>query len=111
VEKLEQVFKKCPLVEELWVYGNSLESTLVAVVVPAHKHLVDWAQQAGVQGGWWGWRRGGGGGRAWMAGQRRRPKRAAAACRSANRAHQPPRTMMAAAIRRGGGRGQAHCCR
>jgi hypothetical protein len=57
VEKLEQVFKKCALVEELWVYGNSLESLLVAVVVPKRKLLLEWAAGRGVTGGW----RGGGG--------------------------------------------------
>ncbi len=52
VEKLEQVFKRCNLLEELWVYGNSLESLLVAVVVPARKHLMEWAEAQGVKGGW-----------------------------------------------------------
>lgn len=54
VEKLEQVFKKCALVEELWVYGNSLESLLVAVVVPKSKQLLEWAAGSGVSGGWRG---------------------------------------------------------
>ena len=34
VEKIEAVYKKNPLVEQVWVYGNSYESALVAVVVP-----------------------------------------------------------------------------
>lgn len=34
VEKLEEVYKKTSLVEQIWVYGNSFESCLVAVVVP-----------------------------------------------------------------------------
>lgn len=33
-EKIEAAYKKSRLVEQIWVYGNSLESTLVAVVVP-----------------------------------------------------------------------------
>lgn len=33
-EKIEAAYKKNSLVEQIWVYGNSLESTLVAVVVP-----------------------------------------------------------------------------
>lgn len=33
-EKIEAAYKKSSLVEQIWVYGNSLESTLVAVVVP-----------------------------------------------------------------------------
>uniref|UniRef100_A0A7S0UJY6 Long-chain-fatty-acid--CoA ligase n=1 Tax=Polytomella parva TaxID=51329 RepID=A0A7S0UJY6_9CHLO len=34
VEKLESTYAKCGLVEQIWVYGNSFESCLVAVVVP-----------------------------------------------------------------------------
>lgn len=34
-EKIEASYKKNMLVEQIWVYGNSLESTLVAIVVPA----------------------------------------------------------------------------
>ena len=26
MEKVEAVYKKCPLVEQIWVYGNSFES-------------------------------------------------------------------------------------
>jgi long-chain acyl-CoA synthetase len=39
VEKLEAVYKGSPVVEQVWVYGNSFESTLVAVVVPMQKEL------------------------------------------------------------------------
>ena len=35
VEKVEAVFKKNSNLEQIWVYGNSYESALVAVVVPA----------------------------------------------------------------------------
>ena len=34
-EKIEAAYKKNTLVEQIWVYGNSFESTLVAIVVPA----------------------------------------------------------------------------
>ena len=34
MEKVEEVYKKNALVEQLFVYGNSMESTLVAVLVP-----------------------------------------------------------------------------
>ena len=50
VEKVEAVYKKCPLVEQIWVYGNSFESTLVAVVVPNEDALKSWAAQSGVKG-------------------------------------------------------------
>ena len=50
MEKVEAVYKKCPLVEQIWVYGNSFESTLVAVVVPNEDALKSWAAQSGVNG-------------------------------------------------------------
>lgn len=50
VEKIEAVYKKNPLVEQIWVYGNSFENTLVAVVVPAESALTSWAADAGISG-------------------------------------------------------------
>lgn len=50
VEKVESVLKTCPLVEQIWVYGNSFESCLVAVVVPQKKALMAWAAKHGLQG-------------------------------------------------------------
>ena len=38
-EKIEAAYKKNSMVEQIWVYGNSLESTLVAIVVPVGKHI------------------------------------------------------------------------
>ncbi len=40
----------CEAVEQIWVYGNSYESTLVAVVVPDKKELMGWAKENGVDG-------------------------------------------------------------
>ena len=34
VERLEATYKKCGLVDQVWVYGNSFKNNLVAVVVP-----------------------------------------------------------------------------
>jgi long-chain acyl-CoA synthetase len=34
VERLENVYKGSPSVEQIFIYGNSYESCLVAVVVP-----------------------------------------------------------------------------
>jgi len=48
IEKIEAVYKKNPLVEQVWVYGNSLESALVAVVVPVKAALVAALAGAGV---------------------------------------------------------------
>lgn len=50
VEKVESVLKSSPLVDQVWVYGNSFESCLVAVVVPNEKALIAWAKGAGVAG-------------------------------------------------------------
>ncbi len=38
------------MVDQIWVYGNSYESTLVAIVVPDKKVLLAWAKEAGVPG-------------------------------------------------------------
>ena len=38
------------MVDQIWVYGNSYESTLVAIVVPEKKTLLAWAKEAGVSG-------------------------------------------------------------
>jgi long-chain acyl-CoA synthetase len=50
VEKIENVLKSCPLVEQVWVYGNSFESCLVAVAVPAEKPIMAWAAGRGIRG-------------------------------------------------------------
>jgi long-chain acyl-CoA synthetase len=50
VEQIENVLKRSPLVEQLWVYGNSFESSLVAVVVPNEKVLQSWAIKQGLKG-------------------------------------------------------------
>ena len=33
-ERLESVYVQCPQVDQIFVYGNSIQATLVAVVVP-----------------------------------------------------------------------------
>lgn len=43
VESLESTYSRCPLITSIWVYGNSFESFLVAVVVPERIALEDWA--------------------------------------------------------------------
>ncbi|KAK3195595.1 hypothetical protein Dsin_026905 [Dipteronia sinensis] len=43
VESIENKYLQCPLITSIWVYGNSFESFLVAIVVPDRKALEDWA--------------------------------------------------------------------
>jgi long-chain acyl-CoA synthetase len=49
VEKLESVYKKNLVSEQVWVYGNSFKSSLIAVVVPSAK-LKKWAAANGIEG-------------------------------------------------------------
>ena len=42
-EKIENVYARSPLVAQAFVYGNSLRSQLVAVLVPAPDTLLPWA--------------------------------------------------------------------
>ncbi|KDD76920.1 AMP-binding enzyme [Helicosporidium sp. ATCC 50920] len=46
VEKVENVYKGTPGVEQVWVYGNSFESCLVAVVVPTKERFDAFAAAA-----------------------------------------------------------------
>ncbi|CAA2954314.1 long chain acyl- synthetase 2 [Olea europaea subsp. europaea] len=50
VESIESTYSRCSLVTSIWVYGNSFESFLVAVVVPERKALEDWAANNEVKG-------------------------------------------------------------
>ncbi|GFP85440.1 long chain acyl-coa synthetase 2 [Phtheirospermum japonicum] len=43
VESIESVYSQSPLAASVWVYGDSFESFLVAVVVPEKKALENWA--------------------------------------------------------------------
>ncbi|GJN25360.1 hypothetical protein PR202_gb13179 [Eleusine coracana subsp. coracana] len=43
VEVLESAYMQSPHVASVWVYGNSLEAFLVAVVVPERQTLEEWA--------------------------------------------------------------------
>jgi long-chain acyl-CoA synthetase len=42
--------ERSPLVEQIFVYGNSLESVLVAAVVPKKRALIEWAKASGIGG-------------------------------------------------------------
>ncbi|KAL5788496.1 hypothetical protein ACOSP7_005445 [Xanthoceras sorbifolium] len=43
VESIENKYLRCPVITSIWVYGNSFESFLVAIVIPDRKALEDWA--------------------------------------------------------------------
>ncbi|KAH7299664.1 hypothetical protein KP509_24G023000 [Ceratopteris richardii] len=50
VEHLEMVYGMSLYVDAVWVYGNSFESFLVAVVVPNEQSLQGWAAANGLKG-------------------------------------------------------------
>ncbi|GJY44995.1 long chain acyl-CoA synthetase 4-like protein [Tanacetum coccineum] len=45
VENLENIYVLVPAVDEVWVYGNSFESCLVAVVNPNKRSIESWAHE------------------------------------------------------------------
>ncbi|XP_044477722.1 long chain acyl-CoA synthetase 4-like [Mangifera indica] len=50
VENLENIYSLVPGIDSLWVYGNSFESFLVAIVNPNKVALEQWAAENGVAG-------------------------------------------------------------
>lgn len=52
LEYLEKVYGITPIVEDIWVYGDSFKSSLIAVVVPNREHAEKWAQQNGFKVTW-----------------------------------------------------------
>ncbi|CAN6340499.1 unnamed protein product [Urochloa humidicola] len=50
VEYLEKVYGFPPLVEDIWVYGDSFRSNLVAVVNPHEENTMKWAESNGYKG-------------------------------------------------------------
>ncbi|XP_071922604.1 long chain acyl-CoA synthetase 1-like [Coffea arabica] len=49
VEYLEKVYCVSPTIEDIWVYGDSFKSMLIAVVVPHEENTVKWARHKGYQ--------------------------------------------------------------
>ena len=47
-EKIENVYQRSPLVAQAFVYGDSLQPNLVAVVVPDPETLLPWAASRGL---------------------------------------------------------------
>ncbi|XP_024534363.1 long chain acyl-CoA synthetase 4 [Selaginella moellendorffii] len=50
VENLENIYGQCPTFDSIWIYGNSFESFLVAVVIPNEAALDAWAKENDVKG-------------------------------------------------------------
>jgi long-chain acyl-CoA synthetase len=50
-EKIENVLARSPFVLQSFVYGNSLRSQLVAVIVPDPEYLLPWAADRGMKAG------------------------------------------------------------
>ncbi|XP_042442444.1 long chain acyl-CoA synthetase 4-like [Zingiber officinale] len=50
VENLENIYGLVPDIDSIWIYGNSFESTLVAIVNPNMQALEHWAQTNGISG-------------------------------------------------------------
>ena len=47
-EKIETVLMRCPLVAQIFVYGDSLQAYLVGVVVPDADEVASWAKKEGL---------------------------------------------------------------
>ncbi|KAF7828146.1 long chain acyl-CoA synthetase 4-like [Senna tora] len=48
VENLENIYGQVSAIESIWIYGNSFESFLVAVVNPKREALEGWAEENGI---------------------------------------------------------------
>ena len=46
-EKLENVFTKSPLIAQIFIYGDSLQPVLVAIIVPDEEAVTKWAANNG----------------------------------------------------------------
>lgn len=47
-EKIENVYARSPFVMQSFVYGNSLRSQLVAIVIPDPEYLLPWGKERGL---------------------------------------------------------------
>ncbi|KAK4400951.1 Long chain acyl-CoA synthetase 5 [Sesamum angolense] len=50
VENLENIYSLVPDIESIWVYGNSFESFLVAIINPSKQAVEQWAKQNSISG-------------------------------------------------------------
>ena len=49
-EKIENVYVVCPYVAQAYVYGDSLKSCAVAIIVPDEEALPKWAKENNISG-------------------------------------------------------------
>ncbi|KAL3818287.1 hypothetical protein ACJIZ3_004192 [Penstemon smallii] len=50
VENLENIYGLVSDIDSIWVYGNSFESFLIAIINPNQKAVEQWAEQNGISG-------------------------------------------------------------
>ncbi|KAL8536340.1 hypothetical protein ACS0TY_011822 [Phlomoides rotata] len=50
VENLENIYGLVSAVDSIWIYGNSFEAYLVAVINPSKQAVEQWAEEAGISG-------------------------------------------------------------
>ncbi|KAG8375103.1 hypothetical protein BUALT_Bualt10G0065500 [Buddleja alternifolia] len=50
VENLENIYGLVTDIESIWIYGNSFESSLVAIINPSQRAVEQWAEQNGISG-------------------------------------------------------------
>lgn len=48
-EKLENIYSQCPNIAQIFVYGDSLQHSLVAVIVPDPEHVKKYQDEHGIQ--------------------------------------------------------------
>jgi len=48
-EKIENIYARCPLVAQAFVYGDSFKHQLVGIIVPDSEVLFPWAKQQGIK--------------------------------------------------------------
>ena len=50
-EKIERVYEKCPLIQQIFVYGDSLRSNIVAIIIPDEGEVMKLAKEKSLEGG------------------------------------------------------------